>query len=390
MKANLNKLFNDVERRLTFFIRKFSNAFSLGKNASQRNWNKNSMNSIKYKSQFIARDFAVRVRQVLKRIGQSDVRFEPNWLDLAFDNHQVVFNVPISVQSSVPIIVLEYSYDEESDEKRDIEIDNFAHALVILSKARKHLCKFQRQLIRSAIAKIEEARGNGLDLQLEKMAFCPFSASEISTYSWKELVEDVTADMHVRHIDYTLRSCVSSFEVKDDDEIGQELAELCEQHVELQKVAAEFEAMNADLVLDTITLDIMEAERLDKVSILRELLVSESGSITIRKDEDSALAISMDRGHVSIFLTTSNFVWNGKEMWFTDKKGVGMMISRNIDFSDLAVGKTLASHVDHPAFKSRPISGNGRAGHLIDFELDRANVFDAYAGTIRIQNNLAA
>ena len=348
------------------------------------------MSIMMYKSQFISRVFAKKVRQALNEIGQDDVRFEAGWFEPTIDNYQVVFNVPISVQSSVPIIVSEYQYGEESDAKRDIEIDNFAHALVILSKARKHLCKFQRQLTRSAIAKIEEARGNGLDLQLEKMAFYPFYASEISTYSWKELVEDVTADMHVRHIDHTLRSCVSSYEVKDDDEIEQELAELCEQYVDLQKDAAELEAMNADLMIDTVTLDIMQAEGLDKVAVLRELLASELGNITIRKDVNSVLEISMHRGRASVLLTTPNFVWNGKEMWFTDGKGLGVMISNDINFSELAVGKTVASHVDHPAFKSRPISGIGRKGHLIDFELDRANVFDAYAGTIRIQDEMAA
>ncbi len=348
------------------------------------------MSIIENKSQFMARRFAVVVRQVLNKIGHSDIRFEASWLNTEFDNGRIVFTVPINAQFSVPLIVSEKPEHEWSDYQRKAFAGYVAHALVNLSKASKRLAKHQRQLTNSAIAIIEEARDNGLDLQLEKMAFYPIPAFHISQCSWKEVDDNATRVMFVSHTDDTLRPSVFPYRVNNDRDIGRALQAICENQGELEKMSADLDAMNADLIVDTITLDIMRAEGLEPVEVLRELLASEKGTLTFRNDERSVLAISLDQGRASVLLTTSNAVWNGKVLWLTDEAGMAIMTAGNSSFDDLAIGKTLASHVDYPAFTSRPISGVGRSGYLIDFELDGANLFDAYTGTFRLRNELAA
>ncbi len=348
------------------------------------------MSIIENKSQFMARRFAVVVRQVLNEIGHSDIRFEARWLHTEFDNDKIVFIVPINTQFSVPLIVSEKPEHEWHDCQRKEFAGYVAHALVNLSKASKRLTKYQRQLTISAIANIQKARDKGLELQFEKMAFNPITASHISGCSWQEAEANVIGVMFVSHTNDTLRPSISPYRVNDDRDIGRALEALCEKQGELEKISADLDAMNADLIVDTITLDIMRAEGLEPVEVLRELLASEKGTLTFRNDERSVLAISMDQGRASVLLITSNAVWNGKVLWLTDESGMAIMTAGNSSFDDLAIGKTLASHVDYPAFTSRPISGVGRSGYYIDFELDGANLFDAYTGTFRLRNELAA
>ena len=76
------------------------------------------MSIIENKSQFMARRFAVVVRQVLNEIGHSDIRFEARWLHTEFDNDKIVFIVPINTQFSVPLIVSEKPEHEWHDCQR--------------------------------------------------------------------------------------------------------------------------------------------------------------------------------------------------------------------------------------------------------------------------------
>lgn len=167
-----------------------------------------------------------------------------------------------------------------------------------------------------------------------------------------------------------------------------------EDHAQLQKrlqvQASKLEKWNADLVLDTITLDILEAEGLDPVAVLKKVMQSEYGSAEFKTASGAELGVATNAGFAYVVLAARDIVWSGREAWLVDDGTPIMVTGDDSAKLDLAPGKTLAGHVKHPAFVSRPIAGFGKEPHLIDFDCDGAVLFDTHSATLRTMDKMAA
>jgi hypothetical protein len=252
----------------------------------------------------------------------------------------------------------------------------FAKALINLDAAENMLIEYASEIRRAAVAAVEAARANGLDIQLEKVGFRPVSAWQLTGGNWKQAAYHVMAAVTVRHTSAYLRQETTTFWVEEPGDVAKQMDDLVKEQRFRQIRVAQLEAVGADFLVDQITLDILEAHGLVAKEVLAGVTNIHSTALTVHHEgQDVRLSLINHLGKVTISMATEDAVWNGEYLWFLGDEEMK-------DHKHL-IGKSLGHLLRHPAFASRLVADVVRSNvDLVIFEPSRRLFFDADSGRI--------
>ena len=333
---------------------------------------------------FANRDLVAMVRAEIALAGRSDVTIERIWIDEDEPGHPFLLRVPVGTELVVPLQAMDGFFITRTDDDRKWHAREFAKALINLKSAEKTLEKYARDVRRAANAAIAAARADGLDILLAGVGFKPTYAHHLTGKSWKDAAFHVLAAVTIRHTSLHLRQTTSTFWVEEPADVGAELKEFLDEQCERQARIAEMEALGADLVVDAITLDLLEAHGLDTRLMLTQVWKAQCVNLTVQHlGRDAPLSISSSDGKVTASIVLEQAVWNGEHLWFVGDEQAK-------DHRSL-VGKALGDLVPHPVFRSRPIVAveSRHVDHIV-FDLSDKALFDADTGRIWREERLAA
>lgn len=172
--------------------------------------------------------------------------------------------------------------------------------------------------------------------------------------------------------------------VEEPTQVAEELSDILDEQRERQARIAELDAQSADLIVDAITLDLLEAHGLDAIEVLTRVWKEQCVNLTVDyRGTDVSLSIISSAGETSASIQLPEAFWNGKHLWFGGDE-------REKDHRHL-IGKSLGGLVPHPAFNSRPIVDvfHRHADHVV-FDLSDKVMFDADTGRLWREERLAA
>lgn len=342
------------------------------------------MNNYESGMQFATRVFINQIRAALAAAGRHDVRVERRWIEKDDSGRSFVLRVPVGADAVVPLRSRNEAEDVDIAAGRGGHAADFAKALINLKAGEKMLVEYASDMRRSAIAAIEAARADGLDIQLETVGFRPVSASHLTGNDWQEAVDHVLAAVTVRHLGQLLRQEATTFWVEEAADVSAEIGKVIAEQRALQKRVAELEAAGADLVTDQITLDILAAHGLEAGEVLIGMRDMPSATVTVQHEgQELTLNLMNHQGAISIFMAMREAVWNGSYLWLLGDEEAK-------DHKHL-VGKSLGNLVRHPVFASRTVAEVNRS-HVdhIHFDLSDKSLFDADSGRFWRDVKLAA
>ena len=333
---------------------------------------------------FTNRDFVDAVRAELAAAGRPDIAFERAWFDEDTPGYRLLVHAPIGTELTIPLRVMECYFDMRTPYDLKRNAMEFAKALVNLKLAEAMLLKYARDIRRAANAVVAAARADGLDVLLQKVGFKPTFAYHLTWENWKDAAHHVLAEVTMCHTSFYLRPTTSTTWVEEPPQVEEELRSILEDQRTRQDRVIELEAQRADLVVDAITLDLLEAHGLDAIEVLTQ--VWNEQCVNLRVDylgSASTLSLVTGDGKVTASARLLNGNWNGEVFWFEGPE-------RDADHWHL-VGKSLGDLFPHPVFTARPIvSVESRQLDLISFDLSDKLLFDADTGKLWREERLAA
>ena len=145
-----------------------------------------------------------------------------------------------------------------------------------------------------------------------------------------------------------------------------------------QALLAELHARDADLEVDAITLDFLDAHGLPAAELLRRVWKEQCVNLDIEQDgADRHFSISASDGRVSSSMSLGNGAfWNGEKAWF--RTDIPLEQLRAL------VGSPAAAIIKHPAF-AKPKIATIEAGHAETVEATFENpslLFDQASGRL--------
>lgn len=330
------------------------------------------------------RQFVALVRSALDAAGRADVVLDRQWFDEDTPEHQLLVHVPVGPALTVPLALLDSFFLVTSDEDLQWHANEFALALANLKQAEKMLEKYARDVRTAAVAAIATARADGLDILLDGVGFKPTYAHHLTGRDWKDAALRVLAEIKVKRTSFFLRPEVTALIIEEPTDVPGELASILEEQRERQIRLVELDALGADLVVDSLTLDLLAAHNVDAVATLAEVWKRQRVNMTVEHlEREASLSLVGFEGTVEATLVLDEAIWNGRHLWLRDEA----IASGN---GGLA-GKSLGDLVKHPVFTSRPIV-SVEPRHLDHFTFDLSDhaYFDAESGRIWRKDRVGA
>lgn len=334
--------------------------------------------------QLSTREFIDRLRSELAAAGRPDIKVQRNWLQRDEAGDRFALYVPVGAEAVVPLCLPHEADEAAMSAAQGEHAAVFAKALINVNAAEKRLGKYLGEIRQAASAAVEAARINGLDIKLEKVGFYPVSALHLTGRNCNAAADYVLAAVTVRHLAHHLRPDETTFRVEEAADVAREMDGVLEDQRERQDRLADLEAAKADLVVDQITLDLLEAHEIDPAVILAKLSEQPSSTIIVQHDgRDLPLLLMNYLGEATITVAMQDAVWNGEYLWFLGDEEMK-------DHKHL-VGKSLGALVRHPVFASRAITKveRGYTDH-IHFDLSDKMLFDADTGRFWRDRKLVA
>ncbi|TPG40569.1 hypothetical protein EAH79_11790 [Sphingomonas koreensis] len=333
---------------------------------------------------FTNRQFVAAVHSELATMGRPDIPFERSWFDENALGDRLLVHVPVGSELTVPLKVMDRFFDMQTTEDLKCNASEFAKALVNLKLAEAMLLTYARAVRLSANAVVADAREQGLDVLLDRVGLKPTYAYHLTGKSWKEAAYHVLAAVTIRHTSFYLRPHTSTVWVEKPAQVAEELSHVLREQRERQDRASELDAMRADLIVDAITLDLLEAHGIDAIEVLTRVWKEQCVNLTVDYlGTDVSLSITSSAGEASASILLPEAFWNGEHLWFRGDE-------QEEDHKHL-IGRSLGVLVPHPAFTSRPVVDVFRehTDHVV-FDLSDKVMFDADTGRLRREERLAA
>lgn len=333
---------------------------------------------------FSDRDFVAAVRTELAAAGRTDVVIERMWIDEDEPGYPFLLHVPVGTELSVPLQAAASFFEVVDADGLQRHAVAFAKALINLKQAEAMLVRYARDVRRAANATIAAARADGLNVLLDRISFKPTYAFHLTGTSYKDAAYQVLAAVTVRHTSFYLRPETSTIWVERPGDVAEELQNLLKEQKERQGLIADLDAIDADLIVDAITLDLLAAHGLDAADVLRRVWKKQCLNLQVEYDgRSTALSLITSRGMVTASIDLPQAFWNGEHLWFNGDE-------RSVDHQTL-VGRSLGDLVPHPAFTSRKVAAvTVRHIDHISFDLSEKFRFDADSGRIWGDERLAA
>ena len=342
------------------------------------------MNDIDKNITFPNRDFVAMVRAELAAAGRPDIMIERNWIDENQPGYAFLLHVPVGTELTVPLMAMDGFFDTRTNEDRKSYAVEFAKALINLKSAEAMLTKYARDVRRAANAAVAAARADGLDILLDRVGFKPTYACHLTYEAWRDAALHVLAEVTIRHTSFYLRPTTSILWVEEPAEVEKELQDIVEEQRELQYRMAELDAGGYDLVVDQITLDLLEAHGFDTVETLTRVWKEQCVNLKAEHaGHDVSLSLISFGGVTTASIQLQDAIWNGEHLWFLGDEHMK-------DHKHL-IGKSVGDLVRHPVFASRPIVNvfNRHTDHVV-FDLSQKVMFDADTGRLWREERLAA
>jgi hypothetical protein len=341
------------------------------------------MNTEKTRTWFSNRQFIAMVQSALDDAGQTETAINRQWLDEDTEGYPLIVHVPVGPALAIPLLPLSSFFTVKSVEELKWHTDEFALALVNLKRAEKSLRKYVRDVRTAAEAEIVAARADGLDILLQDVGLKPTYAHHLTSKNWKDAASRVLASVSIRQMSFFLQPEVREISIEESASISDEIATIRVEQRKRQVRLAELDALGADLIVDTLTLDLLEAHGLDADKVLSKVWKTQCVNLTVQHlERDTPLSLISSNGKVSASLILDEAIWNGEHLWLRD----GNLANGN----EGLVGGTLGELVPHPVFASRTVVEvlNRDIDHF-SFDLSEKALFDANTGRIWREERLA-
>lgn len=342
------------------------------------------MNTEQTRTWFSNRQFIAMIRSALDEAGHGGIGISRQWIDEESQEHPYQLHVPVGSALSLALLPLDDFLDVKNSDDLMQHAREFALALANLSRAEQMLEKYARDIRKAAATEIAAARAEGLDLVVDGVGFKPTYAHHLAGQDWKDAALSILAAVKVRNTSFYLRPKVSEVWVEETTDMAKELAHIIEDQRERQASIQRLEALGADLIVDTITLDLLKAHALDASEVLTEVWKKQCVNLQVEHlGRPTSLSLVSCDGEVTASLKLDEAYWNGRHLWLRDDtraSGNGGL-----------VGKSLGALVQHPVFSERPIIAvdDRRIDHFV-FDLSEKAMFDADTGRIWREERLAA
>jgi hypothetical protein len=328
------------------------------------------------------RSLARRVTHLLQSSGNADVRFERRWM-ASGDGDLISVQAPIGPELSISLRPRSQDSRMLTLEEIDCFAEDIAVALVTLKKAQKVVRRYAAQMRQAALATLDELNSQGLDMQLTRVGFMPLRARDLSLPDWRDSASRIVCCLDIRHAADWQGFETTTLTIDEPDEVDDEIRSLGIDVDSNQARCAALDAAGIDLVLDSISLDILASHDIDPVSALRAL-VNSNKAVMKHETNDPAIELYLDRSgeYVTIKILTAKAFWDGKMLVFE---------TADASLSDLKPGCSLGALFPHPAFQARPIELSADIGKpIVTFALDRRVRFNAFEGKIWTEEAAAA
>ncbi|RSU46920.1 hypothetical protein [Sphingobium yanoikuyae] len=336
---------------------------------------------------FTNRMFIAAIRSKLDAAGYTDIPVHRQWIDEDEPGYPFLLRVPVGPELTLPLKTMERFHDDRSAESLERNASEFVMALVNIHKAQKMLLKYAADVKKEAVAQIVAAREVGLDVQVASIGFKPTYAFHMAGADWKDAAFHVLAEVIIRHTSFYLQPETSQLWVEETTDIAGELADILEEQRARQDRLKELDALDADLLVDQISIDLLEAHGVDVAATLTKAWKEQCVNLNVEYDgKPATLSIITSNGVVNSSFQFGELCWNGEYLWFHGELG-------ETDYSGL-LHKSIGDVAGHPVFASRPIvrvDAHGEAvRNLIYFETPATLRFDVESGALKHEERLAA
>lgn len=182
----------------------------------------------------IPRSFIMEVQGRLRTIPADGVTLRSEWCRLSADDDNFTFNVPVSADLVLPLRA-RYDFDLTGREAElPQEIDDFARALVNISRGRDKLIGYAKSVRDGAIREIEKVRAGGVDLRFERVSFKPTLAHFLGQDDLAEALSFVMAQVHLSVLQPDFRRETMCVLVEDAEDISDDIRPFAEEQEENQ------------------------------------------------------------------------------------------------------------------------------------------------------------
>jgi hypothetical protein len=332
------------------------------------------MNTDKTNTWFTNRQFVAMIRTALDAAGHADVAVSRQWIDEDTPGYPFLMHVPVGTALTVPLRAMDSFSDAKNVDDLAWHAGEFAQALSNLTRAEKLLEKYARDVRAAAVAEIAAARRDGLDVLLENVGFKPTYARHLTGKDWKDAAMHVLASVRIRHTSFYLRPETSETWVEEPKDVARELAATLEEQRERQEQIRELDALGADLIVDALTIELLQSYGFDAAEVLRDAWRRQCVNLKVENaGREGWLSIVTYGGRATASVDLGDAYWNGEYLWLADK-------DRATGNTHL-IGKSLADLVQHPVFSSRPIQAvvDRHIDHFA-FDLSDKLLFEAETG----------
>lgn len=325
---------------------------------------------------FTNRDFVSAVRTELASAGHPDIAFKRSWFDEDEPGYRLLVHVPVGTEMTIPLRAMDRYFDMRTRDELERNATEFAKALVNLKLAEGMLLRYARDVRRSANRAVAAARADGLDVLLDRVGFKPTYAYHLTWDKWRDAASHVLAEVTIRHTSFYFQPTTSTICVEEPADVEEELRDVLREQRTNQSRIVELDAAGADLTVDALTLDLLEAHGLDATEVLTQVWKEQCVNLKVEhRGNPLSLSLVSGDGRVSASLQLPGAHWNGEHLWFTDDR-------RDADHQHL-LGNSLGDLMPHPVFSARPIVAveNRHIDH-ISFDLSDKLLFNADTGRL--------
>lgn len=325
---------------------------------------------------FTNRDFVAAVRTELASAGHADIPFERSWFDEDTPGERLLVHVPVGTEFTVPLRVLDRHFDMTTAEDLKRNAAEFAMALINLRLAETMLLRYAREVRKAANKAVADARAEGLDILLEAVGFKPTYAYHLNWKSWKDAAAHVLAAVTIRQTSFFLRPESRTFWVEEPQDVATEMRDVTDDQRSRQMRRAELDRVGADLVVDAVTLDLLNCHGLDASEVLTAVWKSQCVNLKVQyRGSEADMSLVTGDGDVRASIALPEGHWNGEHLWFSGDES-------SVDHQHL-VGGTLGDLLPHPAFTNRPVVGiKKHCGEQFSFDLSDKLLFDGDTGRL--------
>ena len=259
------------------------------------------------------------INSKLEGAGRPDIKVETR--SVTSFGHRPLFELNVEVGPGLSVCLM-----PREGHTIEQQLSDCATALIKLKESETTLAAYVGELSEICKSHIDAARDNGLDLAVEHVGLGPSFATDVADTS-----NDPAGIIHgmvvVRHTSFALSETATSLFVESPADLKEKLATLMEDQRRRQLRIEEIQAHSADLVIDEITLALLEAHSIDPVPVLHEVLRSGYVELPVSDGDRSVqLKFRVDEGRV-----LSSFELGAKAEslrmrgWLPDRRSVDIL-----------------------------------------------------------------